>query len=299
MLFKNLTPVSLPGRSAGWFTSLALAALLSSVPAMAQNAAPGTDPVQQSSTPSSTQQPGNAAPGTAPIQQPSSSSTTPQTGNAAPGTAPITTHTTAAALAPGRGPSYMNRWDVYGGLAFMNGQAGQNVAKRFNMGGGEGQFTYWMTHKLGIAADYRFGAGTTPVYPSGAIATAGFNRVLVMEHIFAGGVQYRGPHNRYVAINYHVFGGGDYGIFDHAVTNFPGVSPVSACPIEQPGQVGNLGLYCNHIAPWGAVGGSIDFNQGQKFAVRLAPDLTFEHFGTETREFFGISLGVLYRGGRH
>jgi hypothetical protein len=68
--------------------------------------------------------------------------------------------------------------------------------------------------------------------------------------------------------------------------------------VQQPNQLGNLGMYCNHFAPWGAVGGSIDFNQGQKFAVRLSPDLTFEHFGTETREFFGISLGVVYRGGR-
>jgi hypothetical protein len=57
-------------------------------------------------------------------------------------------------------------------------------------------------------------------------------------------------------------------------------------------------MYCNHVAPWAAAGGSIDFNQGPKFAIRLAPDLTFEHFGTETREFFGISLGLLYRGAR-
>jgi hypothetical protein len=226
--------------------------------------------------------------------QPAASSSTQTTGQAAPGTAPMKAPSTAAALAPGRGPDYLNRWDVYGGLTFMNGQAGQNLPKRFNMGGGEGQFTYWLTHKLGIAADYRFGAGTTPVLPNNI-----YNRPLVFQHIFAGGVQYRGPRNRYVAINYHVFGGGDYGIFNHSTNDYPnGPSPYSACPVEQPGQIGNLGMYCNHVAPWGAVGGSIDFNQGQKFAVRLAPDLTFEHFGTETREFFGISLGLLYRGAR-
>jgi hypothetical protein len=238
------------------------------------------------------------------MQQPSSSSSSSQSsgsqssGQNAPGTAPIKSHSTAAALAPGRGPSYENRWDVYGGLAFLNGQAGQNLPKRFNMGGGEGQFTWWipghLDNRLGLAADYRFGAGTTPVLPN-----ATYNRPLVTEHIFAGGVQWRGPRNRYVAINYHGFVGGVYGIFDHSTSSYPlGLSPYSACPVQQPGQLGNLGLYCNHAAPWGAVGGSIDFNQGQKFAVRLAPDLTFEHFGTETREFFGISLGVLYRGGR-
>ncbi|HEX5282899.1 MAG TPA: hypothetical protein VFW30_02180 [Bryocella sp.] len=282
MLFTNLTSVSFARRFAGRFASFAVVALLAGTVASAQSS-----PNQS-----------NPAPGTAPIQHPSSPSTRQSTGHAAPGTAPIKNSQAAAELAPGRGPSYQNRWDVYGGLAFANGQAGQNLPKRFNMGGGEGQFTYWLTHKLGLAGDYRWGGGTTPVFPVGAQNPVNFNRVLVMQNVFAGGVQYRGPKNRYVGINYHAFAGGDYGIFDYAVTHYPGVSTIAACPVEQPGQHGNLGLYCNHVAPWGAVGASIDFNQGQKFAVRLSPDLTFEHFGTETREFFGISLGVLYRGGR-
>lgn len=205
----------------------------------------------------------------------------------------MASHRAAVALAPGHGPSYHNRWDLYGGLLFQNGQAGQNLPKRYNMGGGEGQATYWLGTHLGVAADYRFGAGTTPV------VSPYYNRVLVMQHIFAGGVQYRGPRNRYVAINYHAFAGGAYGIFNYAVEHYPGGSPVAACPVQSTTQQNNLGLYCNHVAPWGAVGGSIDFNQGPKFAVRLSPDLDFEHFGTETREFFGISLGVLYRFGRH
>jgi hypothetical protein len=59
----------------------------------------------------------------------------------------------------------------------------------------------------------------------------------------------------------------------------------------------SLGLYCNHVAPYGAAGGSIDFNESGKLAIRLQPDLTFEHFGTETREFFAISMGAVYRFG--
>ena len=277
MLFTNLTPVFSSRHTAGRFASIALVALLTGASAAAQSS--------------------NPAPGTAPMQ-PSSSSSSQSSGQAAPGTAPIKTKETAAALAPGRGPSYQNRWDVYGGLAFLNGQAGQNLPKRFNMGGGEGQFTYWipghLDNRLGISADVRFGAGTTPVLPNNI-----YNRPLVMEQIYAGGAQWRGPRNRYVAINYHAFGGGVYGIFDRTTNTYPyGPSPYSACPVQNPGQLGNLGMYCNHMAPWGALGGSIDFNQGPKFAVRLAPDLTMEHFGTETRFFFGISLGVLYRGGR-
>ncbi|MGA8939741.1 MAG: hypothetical protein WB439_11310 [Acidobacteriaceae bacterium] len=223
-----------------------------------------------------------------PASQSSSQSSSQTT--AAPGTVAVT-KATAAALAPYTGPKYDNRWEVYGGLAFMNGQAGQNQpGKRYNMGGAEAMGTYWLTGKLGLAADYRFGAGTTPV-----ISTF-YNRVVVMQNIFSGGLQYRGPKNRYAAVDLHVLGGATDGDFNYAVTHYPGGSPVSACAAQQgEGQVGNLGLYCNHIAPWGAVGGSIDFNESGKLAIRVQPDLTFEHFGTETREYVGVSMGVVYR----
>jgi len=211
---------------------------------------------------------------------------------AAPGTIAVKPGA-AAALAPGTGPSYANRFEVYGGLSFMNGQAGQNLPKRYNLGGGEAQATYWLTPKLGLSGDYRWEGGTTPVI------SPYYNRVLVIQNIFAGGVQYRGPKNRYTAIQFHAFGGGAAGDFDYAVRHYPGGSPVSSCPAnQQPNQQGNLGLYCNHTAPWGAAGGSIDFNQGKKLAIRLSPDMIFEHYGTETHEYFSISLGALYRFGK-
>jgi hypothetical protein len=242
-------------------------------------------------------------PATTPTQTPAtsdsqSSSQTPAP-TAAPGTVAVT-RATQAALAPYTGPKYDNRWEVYGGLNFMNGQAGQNTPVRYNMGGAEVMGTYWLgdgkhgvLSKLGIAADGRFGAGTTPVI------SPFYNRVVVMQTIGSGGIQYRGPKNRYAAIDFHVLGGGTYGDFSYAVSHYPGGSPVSACPADQTvSQQGNLGLYCNHVAPYGAVGGSIDFNESAKLAVRLQPDLTFEHFGNETREYFAISMGVVYRLGK-
>jgi hypothetical protein len=45
------------------------------------------------------------------------------------------------------------------------------------------------------------------------------------------------------------------------------------------------------------VGGSIDFNRSARWAVRLQPDLVFEKFGTELREFVSVSGGVVYRFG--
>jgi hypothetical protein len=251
----------------GLVLGLAAAATVGAPKALAQNSTPPADSQSTSQT---------------------------QTPTAAPGTAAVT-KATAAALAPYTGPKYDNRWEVYGGLNFMNGQAGQvQPGRRYNMGGGEAMGTYWLTRRLGVAADYRFGAGTTPVTVPGDY----YNRVVVIQNIFSGGVQYRGPKNRYAAVDFHALAGGTDGDFNYAVNHYPGGSPVSACAADQqPGQKGNLGLYCNHVAPYGAVGGSIDFNESGKLAIRLQPDLTFEHFGTETREFFAISMGVVYRMG--
>jgi hypothetical protein len=235
---------------------------------------------------------------TAPASEPQ---TTAPKAVAAPGTVAITPKNALALSAPYTGPKYNNRFEVYVGLQLMNGQAGQNTPVRYNMGGMEAMGTYWLgptlfgghVKKLGLAADYRFGAGTTPV-----ISTF-YNRVVVMQSIQSGGLVYRGPKNRYAAIDLHALAGGTYGIFNYAVNHYPGGSPVAACAAQiATNQSGSLGLYCNHMAPYGAVGGSIDFNQGPKLAIRLQPDLTFEHFGNETREYFAISLGALYRFGK-
>ena len=233
-----------------------------------------------------------------PAPQSSSQSQTPTPTTAAPGTAPLTVQPPAYT-----GPKYTNRWEIYGGFLFMNGQAGQSLPKRYNMGGGEGMFTYWLgtphsdsvlKRHLGLVADYRFGAGTTPV-----VTIDNINRVLVMQHIFSGGFQYRWLKNRYVALDLHGLAGETYGIFNHATQEYtPGT--VAYCPAAATsGQQANLYLYCNGFAPWGAAGGSIDFNESGKLAVRLSPDITFEHFGTETREFFSISLGAMYRFGKN
>lgn len=269
MLPTTLQPAPSAARSAGRLATFAFAAIFTTASALAQTAS--QRPAQQ------------------PANQPQSSSSSQS--QAAPGTAPMASPRAAVALAPGRGPAYDNKWEIYGGLSFMNGQAGQNLPKRYNMGGGEAMATYWLTPRLGVAGDYRIGLGTTPV------VSPYYNRVFVMQHIFAGGVQYRGPRNRYIAIDYHALAGASHGIFDHAVKNYPGGSPVAACPTQATGQQGNLGLYCNSTSPWAAVGGSIDFNQGARLAVRISPDLTFEHFGTELREFVGVSGGIIYRFG--
>ena len=181
--------------------------------------------------------------------------------------------------------TYDNRYEVYGGLSFMNFQAGQNLPKRMNMGGAEISLTYWLTNRLGLTGDYRGEAGTTPVFPSAPIPPnkSYIDRPLVYMNMGMGGVQWRGPKNQYAALNLHGYVGMSHGVFDGGTGGTPPQ---------------NVGLYTNRTKPIAALGGSVDINRSKNWAIRLSPDLILEHFGTETREFFAISGGVVYRFGK-
>lgn len=227
--------------------------------------------------------------GVAAQAQTGDSSSTSDTGTTRPAPVrPISTSKIALAALP----SYDNRYEVFGGISFMNFQAGQSLPNRMNMGGGELLGTYWLNKKLGVSADYRIDAGTTPVFANGGTTplsqygTGVNNRPLVYLNTFMFGGQYRGPKNQFVAVNYHALFGVSHGTFDYSLKN---VYPL---------YYSNVGLYTNRTKPMAALGGSIDFNRSKNLAVRLSPDLILEHFGTETREFFGISGGVIYRFGK-
>jgi len=183
--------------------------------------------------------------------------------------------------------TYDNRFEAYGGLSYMNFQAGQTSATLMNLGGAELQGTYWVSNRFGALLDGRVMAGTT------AVISPYYNRVLVYQEIGMAGVAMRGPKNQHAAIDLHALFGVSHGVFDNAVQNYPGGSPVGACRGPN-----NLGLYCNTVKPMGAIGGSFDFNQSAHFAVRLSPELILEHFGSETREFFAVSGGIVYRFGK-
>ena len=191
-------------------------------------------------------------------------------------------------LGPAAPVTYDNKWELYGGLNYMNFKAGENLPTRMNLGGAEIEGTYWMTGKLGLAAEYRGGAGTTQVYPNAG--SLGIHRPLVFMNDALFGVQYRGPKNQHAALNYHAYGGMAMGVFDDGTQ---GAGPGN---FFNPTVNANLvGLYADHTAPIFALGGSLDMNRSKNWAIRLSPDLILEHFGNETREFFAISGGVVYR----
>ena len=177
--------------------------------------------------------------------------------------------------------TYTERYEIYGGINFLNGQAGQSLPKRYNMGGGEGRFTYYITPKWGAVGDVRYEAGTTPVLP--VAESYGIQiRPLVTQAIGMGGVQYHWKGNQRAALSLHALAGVTHGQFDHSTNS---VNPEL------------VGLYSNRTSPMGVAGGSLDLNRSAHLALRLSPEIVFERFGDETREFFSISAGVLYRFG--
>ena len=179
-----------------------------------------------------------------------------------------------AAAAP---VTYDNRYELYGGINLQNFQAGQNLPKRMNLGGVELLGTYWLTDRIGVGVNFRGEAGTTPVFPNPYTT-----RPLVVLYTGMLGAEYRGPKNQRAALNFHAYGGVSHGDFTE--------TPLPA------GE--NVGLYSNRTKPMFAAGASLDINRSKNLAIRLSPDLIVEHFGTETREFFAISGGVVYRFGR-
>jgi hypothetical protein len=191
-------------------------------------------------------------------------------------------------LGPAAPVTYDNRYELYGGLNFMNFKAGENLPKRMNLGGAEILGTYWLTQKWGLGAEYRGEAGTTQVFPNAEIY--GIHRPLVYMNMGLFGAQYRGPRNQHAAINYHAYGGIADGVFDAGTQGAGAGNQFTATQ-----NASLVGLYSNHTAPIFALGGSLDFNRSKDWAIRLSPDLILEHFGNETREFFAISGGVVYR----
>jgi hypothetical protein len=185
-------------------------------------------------------------------------------------------------IGPSAPVTYDNKYEIYGGANFMNFQAGQDLPTRMNMGGGEVLGTYWLMPKLGLGSQWRGEWGTTPIHPNaflGGRAGVALNMVLF-------GAQYRGPKNHYAAINYHAYAGPAFGNFTRSTGSVP------------PQYLPTLGLYTNRTAALVALGGSVDFNRSKNLAIRISPDLILEHFGSETRTFFAVSGGVIYRFGK-
>ena len=155
------------------------------------------------------------------------------------------------------------------------------------MGGGEGQFTYWipghLDNRLGISADVRYGAGTTPVLPN-----ATYNRPRRDRERIAGGVERANPQPLRRDQLSRVWRRSVRHLrpLDEHVSISPSPYPVRA-RCSSPIRSGNLGCIATTWLPGAPLAAATRLQPGSEvFAIRLgATDLTLEHFGTETRYF--------------
>jgi len=192
-------------------------------------------------------------------------------------------------IGPNAPVTYDNKYEIYGGLNFMNFKAGEDIARRMDFGGGEIAGTYWLSPKWGASAEFRGEAGTSPTLPN----PYKISRPLVYMNMVLFGAQYRWAQNQHAALNLHAYGGPSIGVFDGGTAGGGyGEAQSNHTPAQNAQAVG---LYNNHTAPVFALGGSVDMNRSKDWAIRLSPDLILEHFGDETRTFFAISGGVVYR----
>ena len=126
----------------------------------------------------------------------------------------------------------------------MNGQAGQNIPKRYNMGGGEVMGTYWLRQKLGVVGRLSgWKRVLRPCFLIRLLTTAFW----CIRTSFSGGVQYRGPRRIDTQLSTFMRSpGASHGTFDNAVAKLPWVSArISAT---------GLGLYTNHTTGMGRSG---------------------------------------------
>ena len=177
---------------------------------------------------------------------------------------------------PLSGVNYQNHWQFYFGAGYRDFAAGPELHQRANMGGPDMQITRRLNNHWGATGNVRMYWGTTGTIPN----PYGIHGPLVSEYDFAAGPEYRGPHNKHAALNFHALVGGSYGVYE---TELEGVPP------------GQLGFYSNGLAFLGAFGGSLDLNRSANWALRISPDYMFTNHGSNYQNQFAISVGVLYR----
>jgi hypothetical protein len=173
--------------------------------------------------------------------------------------------------------NYLNRYDLYFGVASSHFNAGPALVPGANLGGFDAQGTWWPRVRYGLTVNLRGYYGTTGVIPN----PYNIHGPFVMEHLFMAGPSIRGPKNEHAALTFHALVGGSLGTFDSALN--AGLAP------------GTLGLFNNQVAFATALGGSLDLNRNARFSLRLSPDYLLTRFGGVSQNEFAISVGVLYR----
>lgn len=187
---------------------------------------------------------------------------------------------------------YDNRYDVSVGMAYDHMKAGPSLLQGANLGGLDGDASFWLTRNWGIEGSGRAYVGTSGTAPNDKNGNGGdLQGPVVKQYFFVGGVEWLGPHNKHGAMMAHAMFGGVDGNFQKDLL---GVAPAY------------FDFYYNQIAPAAIVGGSIDLNRSQHWVFRINPDAIMTHYtfsdapiaNASYSQFdvnFAISVGLDYK----
>ena len=197
---------------------------------------------------------------------------------------------TYAPLDPLARVRYDNRYDVSLGMAYDHMKAGPTLLQGSNLGGLDGEGSFWLSRNWGIEASGRAYVGT-----SGAglpnVPPLNIKGPMVKQYFFVGGAEWLGPHNKHGAILAHAMFGGVYGDFQKDLLGYP---------------AGDFDFYYNQMAPAAIIGGHFDLNRSEHWVFRVTPDAVMTHYNFKepppsTASYaqfdvnFAISVGVEYK----
>ena len=188
------------------------------------------------------------------------------------------------------GVNYNNRYEVYGGFAYTHFDAGPSLLQGANLGGVDIQGARFFTRKWAADANIRAYFGTSGVAPN----PYQLSGPAVSQYMVLAGPQYRAVANQHASISLHALFGGTYGLFGSSLGRDENGNKI------EPAQIG---FYNDQIAFGSAIGGSIDLNRSPRLAFRISPDALLTDYSSggksDFKEQFGISVGLVYRLGRH
>ena len=191
---------------------------------------------------------------------------------------------TYAPLDPLARVRYNNRYDVSLGMAYDHMKAGPTLLQGSNLGGLDGEVSFWLTRNWGIEGSGRPYVGTSGTAPN---APYNIHGPMVKQYFFVAGAEWLGPHNKHGAILAHAMFGGVDGNFQKDLL---GYSPSI------------FDFYNNQIAPAAIIGGHMDLNRSEHWVFRVTPDaiikrysLNYAPYTTSTDVNFAISVGAEYK----
>ncbi len=188
------------------------------------------------------------------------------------------------------GVNYNNRYEVYGGFAYSHFDAGPSLLQGANLGGVDIQGARFLTRKWAADANVRAYFGTSGAAPN----PYNVRGPSVSEYMLLGGPQYRALSNQHASVSLHALFGGAYGLYGKDLGRDQNGNKI------EPGQIG---FYNDQFTFGSAIGGSIDLNRSPRLAFRISPDAILTDYSSngksDFKEQFGISIGLVYRLGRH